>query len=300
MRDLTPERRALIILSHLTEPGDYAAGHLANAVGPVEAVDMLVREKVAIPSQEHAELVRRTKPRFQPTIVDDVLRLCERSDVDILTRDDAEWPTEQFAPMGDQAPFVLYVRGNAWALAMERQNRVAIVGARAATSYGEHVTGELVAGLVKDHVIVSGAAYGIDGAAHRMAVAAGGSTVAFLAGGVDRPYPAGHANLIERIADSGAVVSEVPPGSAPTKWRFLQRNRLIAALGDASIVVEAGYRSGSLNEAGHARAFGRPIGAVPGPITSAASAGCHRLIREGATLITDSADIRALTTGENA
>jgi len=299
LRAITPEREALIILSHLTEPGDHEAAHLAHAVGPVTAVDMLVHERIAIPSEAHAALVRRTKPRFRAGIVTEVLTLCERSNIDVLIPSDPEWPTEQFATMGDQAPHVLYVRGNAWALAMERQHRVAIVGARAATSYGEHVTGELVADLVKDHVIVSGAAYGIDGAAHRMALAAGGQTVAFLAGGVDRPYPAGHANMIERIAASGAVVSEVPPGSAPTKWRFLQRNRLIAALGDASIVVEAGWRSGSLNEAGHARAFGRPVGAVPGPITSAASGGTHRLIQEfGAHLITSAADVRALTIGE--
>ena len=143
--------------------------------------------------------------------------------------------------------------------------------------------------------IVSGAAYGIDGAAHRAALAVGGLTVALLAGGVDRSYPVGHTQLIDRIAAAGAVISEVPCGSAPTKWRFLQRNRLIAALAGAVVVVEAGWRSGSLNTAGHSVALGRPLGAVPGPVTSAASAGCHRLLREfGAACITDGADVREL------
>ena len=144
-------------------------------------------------------------------------------------------------------------------------------------------------------VVVSGAAYGIDGAAHRAALAAGGTTIALLAGGVDRPYPAGHDDLIARISAAGAVIGEVPPGSAPTKWRFLQRNRLIAALADATVVVEAGWRSGSLNTAGHAVTMGRPLGAVPGPVTSAASAGSHRLLREfGAMCITNAEDVREL------
>ncbi len=143
--------------------------------------------------------------------------------------------------------------------------------------------------------IVSGAAYGIDGAAHRAALAAGGTTFALLAGGVDRPYPVGHSDLIGRIVSTGAVVSEAPCGTAPTKWRFLQRNRLIAALSDATVVVEAGWRSGSLNTAAHAASLGRPLGAVPGPITSAASTGCHRLLREfDARCITSADDAREL------
>jgi DNA processing protein len=150
------------------------------------------------------------------------------------------------------------------------------------------VATELAAGAAAAGVvIVSGAAYGIDGAAHRGALASGGVTVALLAGGVDRPYPAGHTDLLRRITAQGAVVAETPCGTAPSKWRFLARNRLIAALSDATVVVEAGMRSGSLNTAAHAATLGRPLGAVPGPVTSAASAGCHRLLREfDATCIT--------------
>jgi DNA processing protein len=134
--------------------------------------------------------------------------------------------------------------------------------------------------------------YGIDGAAHRAALTVGGGTIAVLAGGVDRPYPAGHRNLLARIAVDGVVVSEVPCGTAPTRWRFLARNRLIAALGQATVVVEAGWRSGSLNTAGHAATLGRPLGAVPGPVTSASSAGCHRLLREyDAVCVTSAAEV---------
>ena len=146
--------------------------------------------------------------------------------------------------------------------------------------------------------IVSGAAYGIDGMAHRAALNAGGVTVAMLAGGVDRAYPAGHTELLARIAAHGVVASEVPCGSAPTKWRFLQRNRSISALAQATVVVEAGWRSGSLNTAGHAAALGRPLGAVPGPITSTTSTGCHLLIQAGIARLITSADDLAPTVDE--
>ncbi len=170
-------------------------------------------------------------------------------------------------------------------------------GARAATSYGEHVAQSLANDIAgQGGVIVSGGAYGIDGAAHRAALASGGRTVAVLAGGLDRPYPTGHRELLDQVGREGALVSELPPGSTPTRWRFLARNRLLAAVSAATVVVEAGYRSGSLHVAAQAAGLGRPVGAVPGPVTSAASAGCHRLLREGtARVVTDIADLCALT-----
>jgi DNA processing protein len=136
--------------------------------------------------------------------------------------------------------------------------------------------------------------------AHRAVLACGGTTVAVLAGGIDQLYPAGHDELLRRIITSGAVVSEVSPGGAPTRWRFLQRNRLIAAMAGATVVIEAGYRSGSLNTATHARDLDRPIGVVPGPVTSGASAGCHRLLRTNpaTTLVTSVADVVELLTDE--
>jgi DNA processing protein len=158
---------------------------------------------------------------------------------------------------------------------------------------------EASAGLVdRGFAIVSGAAYGIDGMAHRAALASHGQTVAFLAGGVDRFYPSGHDALITRIVAEGAILSELPVGQPPTKWRFLQRNRLIAAASQATIVVEAGWRSGSLNTAAHASTLGRPLGAVPGPVNSATSAGCHRLIRDyDAVLVTTPDEMAELVTG---
>ncbi len=223
-----------------------------------------------------------------------------RAGVVMITPEDPEWPVA-VDDLGEHAPLVLWVRGQVSALARPHSS-VALVGARAATSYGEHMSIELSADLAGRGVtIVSGAAYGIDGAAHRAALSAGGTTVALLAGGADRSYPAGHTELIERIAASGAVVSEVPCGATPTKWRFLQRNRLIAALAAATVVVEAGARSGSLNTAGHAAALARPLGAVPGPVTSAASVGCHRLLREfDARCVTNADEVLELLGAEPA
>jgi DNA processing protein len=170
---------------------------------------------------------------------------------------------------------------------------VAVVGSRAATHYGEVVTGSITEHLVAAGLtVLSGGAFGIDAAAHRAAVSLDGQSVAVMAGGVDRFYPVANTTLLEQVAASGAVIAEVPPGSAPRRERFLLRNRLIAALAGASIVVEAGWRSGAQSTARLAAELLRPVGAVPGPITSAASAGCHRLIREGvATCVTDGAEV---------
>ena len=146
--------------------------------------------------------------------------------------------------------------------------------------------------------VVSGGAYGIDGTAHRATLASGGSTIAVMAGGLDRLYPAGHTELLARVGRDGLLLSELPPGAAPTRWRFMQRGRLLAALSGAVIIAEAGYRSGALHTAAQAVELRRPVGAVPGPITSAASAGCHRLLHDGlASVITGYDDIRALLDG---
>jgi DNA processing protein len=162
----------------------------------------------------------------------------------------------------------------------------AIVGTRAATAYGEHVAADLAAGLAeRDVAVVSGGAYGIDGAAHRAALACEGVTLAIVAGGIDNPYPSGHSSLFHRIRQDCLLVSEYPPGVAPGRLRFLTRNRLVAALSGATVVVEAGLRSGAANTAAWAGVLGRSVCAVPGPVTSAASAGCHVLLRDGATLV---------------
>jgi DNA protecting protein DprA len=238
--------------------------------------------------------LQRWRPRLSSAAVLHSLQQAARVSARLALPGDELWPAG-VDDLGLHAPLALWWRGVPQAL-LALSNSIALVGARAATGYGEHVTMEASAGLVdRGFTIVSGAAYGIDGMAHRAALASSGLTVAFLAGGVDRFYPSGHDALLGRIATVGAIVSELPCGAAPTKWRFLQRNRLIAASSTATIVLEAGWRSGSLNTAGHAAALGRPLGAVPGPVTSPTSAGCHRLIREyDAVCVTSAAEMAEL------
>jgi DNA processing protein len=244
--------------------------------------------------EEAADALKRWQPRIASASALIALKQAIRLNVRLLIPGDPAWP-EGMADLGLHGPIALWVRGNVSTM-LSLEQSISLVGARAATGYGEHVTMEASASLVdRGYTIVSGAAYGIDGMAHRAALASSGQTVAFLAGGVDRFYPSGHDALLTRIVESGAVVSELPCGSQPTKWRFLQRNRLIAAASQATIVMEAGWRSGSLNTAGHAAALGRPLGAVPGPVTSMASAGCHRLIRDfDAVCVTNAAEMAEL------
>jgi DNA processing protein len=187
------------------------------------------------------------------------------------------------------------VRGNA-DLRYACLRSVAVVGTRAATAYGSHVCGELSVALAEHGwTIVSGGAYGIDGCAHRGALAVGGVTVAVLACGVDYAYPLGHYGLFRAMRGKGATVSEWPPGRTPTKPGFLVRNRVISALSRGTVVVEAARRSGALNTARHAHDQGRPLMAVPGPVTSEQSAGCHEIIREwGAVCVTSAQDVMDL------
>lgn len=207
----------------------------------------------------------------------------------ILTPADEEWP----GAVDDlrHPPHCLWVTGPA-SLGGAVDRSVAVVGARAATAYGSEVARALGHGLAdRGFVVVSGGAFGIDGMAHRGALSAGGTTIALLACGIDQRYPSSHSGLLDEIARTGALVSEQPPGARPLRHRFLTRNRLIAALSRGVIVVEAGRRSGSLNTARHADEIGRPLAAVPGPVTSATSVGPHDLIRDrGAVLVRDAAD----------
>lgn len=204
---------------------------------------------------------------------------------------DAGWPSRLDDLSGVDrerrggVPVGLWVRGSL--RVATRPRAAAVVGSRAATSYGVAVAADWAAALAeRDVTVVSGAAYGIDAAAHRGALAVDGATVAILAGGLDQPYPRGNAMLIERIAERGCLLSEAAPGSAVNRSRFLSRNRLIAALTGAALVVEAGARSGALSTARWALHLMRPLAAVPGPVTSAMSLGSHQLIRDyGAVLV---------------
>lgn len=285
---------ARVAWSVLIEPGDGVAGALIARLGAAEALRFaLSTDGAGLAERVIEEGRRRWMPRAQPRAVRDALRSAAMVGASLVMPGDECWPLA-LDDLGDHAPAMLWARGDITNLAVPR--RVSIVGARASTPYGDSVAREIAGDLAASGaLVVSGGAYGIDGAAHRAALGAGGSTVAFLAGGIDRAYPAGHQELFERIRSAGAIASELPCGAAPTKFRFLSRNRLIAALGAATVVVEAGWRSGSLNTAGHASALGRPLGAVPGPVTSAASAGCHRLMREyDAQCVTSAEEVREL------
>lgn len=295
--DRSADLDARMIWSALSEPGDGIAGALVAHYGASRALEIAQgsfedTRDAGIAATDLATARRRWRPRFDDAPF--ASERGERSGASPVTPLHPSWPARLDA-LDNHAPICVWVRGEVRALGAPAA--VALVGARAATSYGEHIASELAAEVATAGVaVVSGGAYGIDGSAHRAALSAGGVTTAWMAGGVDRAYPAGHRDLLERIVErGGAVAADVPCGSAPTKWRFLARNRLIAAGSDATVIVEAGWRSGSLNTAGHAASLGRPLGAVPGPVTSAASAGCHRLLREyGAVCVTSSSDVREL------
>ncbi|RIJ76453.1 DNA-protecting protein DprA [Nakamurella silvestris] len=218
----------------------------------------------------------------------------------------AEWPTGAFSGfgvadargvVGSAAPLGLYVRGGD--LEGLPRTGVTVVGARACTAYGQRVAADLAVGVVDAGlVVVSGGAFGVDAAAHRAALSAGGRTIAVLACGIDRCYPVANTVLLQGVAESGCVVSEYPPGTTPARHRFLVRNRLLAALGSVTVVVEAGRRSGSLSTAGAAALLGRVVMAVPGPVSSAMSVGCHVLLRDRfALVVTDAADVVQVVRG---
>ncbi|MFB7717281.1 DNA-processing protein DprA [Nocardia sp. NPDC056100] len=290
------ERRlAWVYLSRVVEGPCAALSSLIESVGVVEAARAV--RTCALP-----EVLRGpTESRRGTEQAEADLALMDRLGGRVITPDDAEWPAwrmlglRQLDPEQDEAaavPLVLWARGPRSLLECT-ERAVAVVGARCSTGYGNHATGEIAGELaVRGWTVVSGAAFGIDGMAHRAALAVGGCTIAVLGCGVDRPYPVQHDHLLAEIAATGLVVSEYPPGTGARKHHFLARNRLIAALADTVVVVEAGARSGARNTVKWTRRLGRPALAVPGPITSAASVGCHRMIREGeAFLVTSAADI---------
>lgn len=211
----------------------------------------------------------------------------ERNGGEFIIPGDEHWPLrvdELEAP-----PLGLIVKGNIDILG---NPSLAIVGTRNPTPYGSRIAGDFAAGFVdREWDIVSGGAYGIDSAAHRGALVAEGRTIAVIASGIDLQYPAGNTRLFEEICENGAIVSEVMPGVVAMPHRFLTRNRLIAAMSQATLVVEAAFRSGSLRTARDAAELMRPVMAIPGPINSPSSEGCHRLIGErAAELVTSVAD----------
>ena len=262
------ERTARMVLSMLVEPNDPVTGRVLNGLGAMETLRLAERDGAVVGlSAVDAQVWR---DHFDaPAAKEFAARLdqAQQSGIQVLVPGDANWSVV-LNDLGDLAPYVLWTRGASSCLARPLHDFVTITGSRASTSHGDHVAREL---------------------------AAGGDTIAILANGVARPYPAGHRDLLERMADVGLLVSEVPLGAVPTRHRFIARGRLLAALASTTVVVEAGSRSGSLVVARHAFELGRGVGAVPGSVTSAASIGSHRLLRDGtASLVADTSDIARL------
>ncbi|MHA7303993.1 DNA-processing protein DprA [Arthrobacter sp. TMN-49] len=329
-------RVARAALTRLMEPSDLPGLALICALGPEEALAFIAGTDVSHAGVERqvteilgaagtqrwaglSETLGRWRPRLADVAPERDLATVARLGGGLLIPEDASWP-RALDDLELGAPIALWCRGT-FDHIPEQSRCIAVVGSRDNTSYGANVSVEIAGSLVqRGYTVMSGGAYGIDAHAHRGALGAaatmpavlaghptgaemtGPPTLAVMAGGVDRFYPTGNEDLLRTIAERGLIVAEVPPGTNPTRYRFLQRNRLIAALCAVTVVVEARWRSGALNTAHHAEALSRPVGAVPGSVYSANSAGCHRLLREGsAVCVTDAGDIAELAgaMGEN-
>lgn len=317
---LCDDRSARAVWSVIAEPTDAAARLLWLAYGPAAALDLARGTEAALSAalgearwheaaselqvssaeasrarRSPTEVARDALARWGPRLGRDAETIVERSaerGIRLLTPGEPEWPAG-LDDLRANAPIALWARGRGLAAPhLGTGVSVAVVGARASTPYGNEIAFEIGAGLAaRGATVVSGGAFGIDAAAHRGALGSG-ATVAVLAGGLDRLYPRGNADLLTQVSEHGVLYSEAPLGATPARWRFLARNRLIAAMSGATVVVEAAWRSGALSTATHADHLSRPVGAVPGSVLSAASGGCHRLIRErGALLITGADDI---------
>lgn len=282
------ERLARVALNSLGEPGDPRLARLVDLMGAPELCARLADDvDLAGLRSDAAERLSVLEPR---RILESALERGMR----FVVPGDAEWPDSfddlaRVEPLHGLAgpPLGVWVRGPL-SLAEATRHAVAVVGSRSATTYGTGVASGIASEVGSaGFTVVSGAAFGIDQAAHRGALSVHAPTVAVLACGVDRHYPPGHRDLLEHIAQHGLVVAEAAPGWSPTKVRFLSRNRLIAALASGTVVVEAAVRSGALNTATWAERLQRVVMGVPGPVESAPSAGVHTLIRSGVgTLVT--------------
>lgn len=289
------EREARIIMSRVAEPGDVDACKLVSEHSAAALVDRLRRRN------PRGSKLADWSERIGSTHAAPLLAQAAAVNARYICPGDDDWPSrlDDLARLDvcgpdrrGGAPFGLWVRGSLDP-AVLRGRCVAIVGSRSATAYGEHVAGDLAMECAeRGYVVASGGAYGIDAAAHRGSLAADAATVAVLAGGIDRLYPSGNAALLHQIIANGLVVAEAAPACAPSKSRFLVRNRLIAALAQGTVVVEAALRSGSLNTARWARDLNRWVMGVPGPVTSRLSAGVHELLRQPeSALVTDAGEV---------
>ncbi|GAA1377915.1 DNA-processing protein DprA [Luteococcus sanguinis] len=288
------DRAARVMIATAFEPGDRVTGALLREVGPTATLHLADADGPVPGLDEERAAAWRAQARVNPDRAGRVLADSDRLGLRILIPGDPDWPVA-LDQLGDRAPAVIWAKGNTDLLRAPAPAAISMVGARAATRYGQDAATEIAAELAEQRIpIISGGAYGIDATSHRATLLHGGSTIAVLPGGLDRPYPTGNADLFDRIATSGLLVSEIPSGSAPTKWRLMQRGRIMAALSAGVVVVEAGYRSSALHVVREAASLGRRVGAVPGPITSSASAGSNRLLQSGeAEMITSASDVVA-------
>jgi len=277
------DRQARLIISIAGEPGDERVG---QAVAEFGATAALERWQCGYGADAMCKSIDRVS---NSALIEQAVKSLNSVRGRFITPADAEWP-ESLSDLDASGPVGLWCTGEG-SLAEITQRSLAVVGARSATTYGQRIAHEIGVQAAKENVgVISGAAYGIDAAAHRGALAGLGKTVAILACGVDVAYPISHRGLLSNITDSGVIVSEAPPGSKPHKHRFLIRNRLIAALSKSTVVVEAALRSGSLSTSNWAHVLNRQIWGIPGPITSATSAGVHAAIRDNMMKIATSTE----------
>ncbi len=281
------ERRAYVLLTLVKGLGPRKRSQLMEAFGSPETIlsssPHEIRSRTGI-SEDLAQRIVRAESECQ---VDEVLELCAREGIQILLSNSPRYPPA-LKEIPDP-PDVLFMRGD---LNHEDRRAIAMVGARRASTYGKSQAARLARELVQaGFTVISGLARGIDGAAHQAALDAGGRTLAVLANGLATIYPPEHASLADHVAENGALISETPPRFQVRPRMFPQRNRIISGLTLGVIVVEAAERSGALITARHALEQGREVFAMPGPVHSPTSRGCHRLLRDGARLIESVDDV---------
>jgi DNA protecting protein DprA len=278
---VNPEKSARLELFAAIEAGNSFWSSEIATLGPIQTLELI--KSGFYRSSKGEKTLSQIHPGGAAAISDSI----EDAGGSFLTPDDSQWPTQ----LNDlaAAPIGLVVKGRIESLT---QRSIAIVGTRNPTPYGARIASDFAAGFVdREWIIVSGGAYGIDTHAHKGALIAEGITIAVIASGIDINYPAGNERLFAEIAELGAIVSEVMPGTPAFPSRFLTRNRIIAALSVSTLVVEAAFRSGSLRTARDAAELMRPVMAIPGPINSPTSEGTHRLIGErAAEIVTSVAD----------
>jgi len=254
------------------EPGDQRAGRLIAKYGAVEALDRLVAGQSA-----HMEWGNRILDRLSAADVVSALAVSLDRGFVVVTPASNSWP-QRLESLTSAAPVALWLRGDGSLLP---EATIAITGSRDSSEHGRRVCAELASGLAsRGHVVFSGAGYGIDTVALISALEAGGRTIALLASGLNQPFPSGNVDLLEDIAENGAIVTERAPNTKPRDWRFLRRNQLLGTIAAKCIVVEASARSGAIVTAEAALAAGLPVGVVAGPADNPATAGSNRLLRE--------------------